>query len=153
MLKYGTILGLIQTVPTVTYIIYLLWNKKLLYVHLFVFFFSTITSPGFDGLHYLLILLLSETTSWNEARHCVISFLKDRLLAELLIKVKDWIVTYHEHDSLLQNQTEEDLTEEERQAAWNEYENEREGKEPETGPEFSKHTFELPLILYALHWK
>ncbi|XP_054711229.1 transcriptional regulator ATRX homolog [Uloborus diversus] len=53
---------------------------------------------------------------------------KDRLLAELLIKKKEWIVTYHEHDSLLQNETEEDLTEEERQAAWNEYENEREGK-------------------------
>lgn len=46
----------------------------------------------------------------------------------MLIKHKDWIVTYHEHDSLLQNQTEEDLNEEERKAAWAEYENEREGR-------------------------
>ncbi|GBM33052.1 Transcriptional regulator ATRX [Araneus ventricosus] len=53
---------------------------------------------------------------------------KDTLLAEMLIKHKDWIVTYHEHDSLLQNETEEDLTEEERKAAWTEFENEREGK-------------------------
>ncbi|GFX56541.1 transcriptional regulator ATRX [Trichonephila clavipes] len=53
---------------------------------------------------------------------------KDTLLAEMLIKHTDWIVTYHEHDSLLQNETEEDLTEEERKAAWAEYENEREGR-------------------------
>ena len=53
---------------------------------------------------------------------------KDRLLADLLMKHKEWIVTYHEHDSLLQNETETDLTEEERQAAWAEYENEKEGR-------------------------
>lgn len=53
---------------------------------------------------------------------------KDRLLAELLIRHKEWIVTYHEHDSLLQNVTEEDLTEEERKIAWEEYNAEREGR-------------------------
>lgn len=62
---------------------------------------------------------------------------KDRLLAELLIKHKEWIVTYHEHDSLLQNETETDLTEEERQAAWAEYENEKEGR---AAPSFTKNT-------------
>ncbi|XP_064481537.1 transcriptional regulator ATRX homolog isoform X2 [Ornithodoros turicata] len=53
---------------------------------------------------------------------------KDRLLAELLIRGKEWIVSYHEHDSLLQNITEEDLTEEERKTAWEEYNAEREGR-------------------------
>lgn len=53
---------------------------------------------------------------------------KDRLLAELLIRNKNWIVSYHEHDSLLQNITSEELTEEERMLAWEEYRNEREGR-------------------------
>lgn len=45
-----------------------------------------------------------------------------------MIRHKDWIVTYHEHDSLLQNIVDEDLTEEERKLAWEEYKNEREGR-------------------------
>ncbi|XP_063586682.1 transcriptional regulator ATRX-like isoform X3 [Penaeus indicus] len=52
---------------------------------------------------------------------------EDRLLAELLKRQKDWIVNYHEHDSLLENQTSEELTEEERKAAWEDYENEKKG--------------------------
>ncbi|KAL1431369.1 hypothetical protein MTO96_014222 [Rhipicephalus appendiculatus] len=51
----------------------------------------------------------------------------DRLLAELLIRNKDWIVSYHEHDSLLQNVKTEELTEEEHKLAWEEYKNERDG--------------------------
>ncbi|KAG1704025.1 Retrovirus-related Pol polyprotein [Nymphon striatum] len=51
----------------------------------------------------------------------------DRLLAELLIAQKDVVVSYHEHDSLLQSMMEEDLTEEERRAAWVEYEAEKKG--------------------------
>ncbi|XP_068228136.1 LOW QUALITY PROTEIN: transcriptional regulator ATRX-like [Palaemon carinicauda] len=51
----------------------------------------------------------------------------DRLLAELLKRQKDWIVNYHEHDSLLENQTGEELSEEERKAAWEDYENEKKG--------------------------
>lgn len=50
---------------------------------------------------------------------------KDRLMAELLQKYSDWIETYHEHDSLLQNVEEEELNEEERKAAWEDYENEK----------------------------
>ncbi|XP_014671869.1 PREDICTED: uncharacterized protein LOC106812494 [Priapulus caudatus] len=48
-------------------------------------------------------------------------------LAELLQNFKRWIVTYHEHDSLLENRPDEGLTEEERKAAWEEYENEKKG--------------------------
>ncbi|XP_047111302.1 transcriptional regulator ATRX homolog isoform X1 [Schistocerca piceifrons] len=55
---------------------------------------------------------------------------KDRLLAELLKEHEYWVITYHEHDSLLQNKEEEELNEEERKAAWEEYENEKQGKVP-----------------------
>ena len=53
---------------------------------------------------------------------------QDRLLAELLKEHEQWIVTYHEHDSLLENKEEEELNEEERKAAWEDYENEKKGK-------------------------
>jgi len=46
-------------------------------------------------------------------------------MAELLKQYKDVIINYHEHDSLLENIEEEELTEEERKAAWNDYEEEK----------------------------
>ena len=49
------------------------------------------------------------------------------MLAELLTDKADWIVKYHCHDSLLENKVDEDLTEEERKAAWDEYEAEKKG--------------------------
>lgn len=49
------------------------------------------------------------------------------MLAELLSNQKDWIVGYHEHDSLLEKRPEENLSEEERKAAWEEYEREKQG--------------------------
>ncbi|XP_059093491.1 transcriptional regulator ATRX-like isoform X2 [Tigriopus californicus] len=52
---------------------------------------------------------------------------KDRLLAELLTKHDKLIWKYHDHDSLLENQVDENLTEEERKAAWEEFENEKKG--------------------------
>ena len=53
---------------------------------------------------------------------------KDKLFANLLISHKHLIVNYHEHDSLLKNTPDEDLTEEERKLAWQEYENEKEAQ-------------------------
>merc|ERR1719326_873852 len=52
---------------------------------------------------------------------------KDLLLAELLNKHGSMIWSYHDHDSLLENQGDENLTEEERKAAWEEFENEKKG--------------------------
>ncbi|XP_027886771.1 transcriptional regulator ATRX-like [Xiphophorus couchianus] len=47
---------------------------------------------------------------------------KDSILAELLKICKDRIVSYHEHESLLDHKHEEELSEAERKAAWAEYE-------------------------------
>uniref|UniRef100_A0A7N8YDY0 DNA helicase n=1 Tax=Mastacembelus armatus TaxID=205130 RepID=A0A7N8YDY0_9TELE len=52
---------------------------------------------------------------------------KDPILAELLQNSKDQIVGYHEHDSLLDHKEEEALSEEDRKAAWAEYEAEKKG--------------------------
>uniref|UniRef100_A0A182N536 Transcriptional regulator ATRX n=1 Tax=Anopheles dirus TaxID=7168 RepID=A0A182N536_9DIPT len=50
---------------------------------------------------------------------------KDRLFAELLKRFDPLIYKYHEHDSLLENKEEETLNEEERKAAWDEFEQEK----------------------------
>ncbi|XP_054899513.1 transcriptional regulator ATRX-like [Poeciliopsis prolifica] len=47
---------------------------------------------------------------------------KDSILAELLKVCKDRIVSYHEHESLLDHKHEEELSEAERKDAWAEYE-------------------------------
>ncbi|XP_061903970.1 transcriptional regulator ATRX-like isoform X3 [Entelurus aequoreus] len=46
---------------------------------------------------------------------------KDQILALLLEKCKDHIVSYHEHESLLDHKQEEELTEAERKDAWAEF--------------------------------
>ena len=53
--------------------------------------------------------------------------MKDIILSELLSEHKEWVVGYHEHDSLLEKRPDEDLSEEERKAAWDEYEKEKQG--------------------------
>ena len=45
----------------------------------------------------------------------------DNLLADLITHNGQWIVSYHEHDSLLENQEDEELTKEEGEAAWHEF--------------------------------
>jgi hypothetical protein len=52
---------------------------------------------------------------------------EDRMLAELVDKHKDIVWTISNHDSLLENQVDQNLTEEERKAAWEEYEQEKRG--------------------------
>lgn len=53
--------------------------------------------------------------------------MQDPLLAEILTTSKQCVVSFHEHDSLLENQVEQTLTEEEKKSAWEEYENEKKG--------------------------
>ncbi|XP_018324185.1 transcriptional regulator ATRX homolog [Agrilus planipennis] len=50
---------------------------------------------------------------------------KDVLLGELLQSHSKIIYQYHEHQSLLENKEDEELNEEERKAAWEEFENEK----------------------------
>lgn len=52
---------------------------------------------------------------------------EDRLLAELLEKHKTVIWSVSNHDSLLENQVDQNLTEEERKSAWEEYDQEKKG--------------------------
>lgn len=47
---------------------------------------------------------------------------QDQVLAQLLQTCKDQIVSFHEHESLLDHKQEEELSEAERKAAWAEYE-------------------------------
>ncbi len=49
-------------------------------------------------------------------------------MAEMLKQYKNIILSYHEHDSLLENIVDEELTEEERRMAWDEYENDKKPK-------------------------
>lgn len=49
----------------------------------------------------------------------------DSILSKLITKLNGIIVKYHSHDSLLQNNEEENLSAEEIQLAWDEFENEK----------------------------
>ena len=53
-------------------------------------------------------------------------FPSDDILKAMLLDLKRWIFSYHEHDSLLENIVSEGLSEEERKMAWAEYQAEKE---------------------------
>ncbi|KFU89293.1 Transcriptional regulator ATRX, partial [Chaetura pelagica] len=71
--------------------------------------------------------LLDDPNSEKKKKRVTPMLPKDTILAELLQIHKEYIVGYHEHDSLLDHKEEEELTEEERKAAWAEYEAEKKG--------------------------
>ncbi|XP_075040535.1 transcriptional regulator ATRX [Mixophyes fleayi] len=71
--------------------------------------------------------LLDDPNSEKKKKRETPKLPKDTVLAELLQIRKEQIVTYHEHDSLLDHKEEEALTEEDRKAAWDEYEAEKKG--------------------------
>lgn len=51
-------------------------------------------------------------------------------MAELLQNFSDTILKHHQHDSLLENLEDEELNEEERKTAWQEFENEKNNVPP-----------------------
>ncbi|XP_029956796.1 transcriptional regulator ATRX-like isoform X2 [Salarias fasciatus] len=65
---------------------------------------------------------LLDNPNANKSRRPSSVLPKDFLLMELLQTCKDQIVSYHEHESLLDHKQEEELTEAERKAAWAEFE-------------------------------
>ncbi|KAM9728822.1 transcriptional regulator ATRX-like [Menidia menidia] len=65
--------------------------------------------------------LLDDPNS-KKSKRCPPLLPKDSILACLLETCKDHIVSYHEHESLLDHKEEEELSEAERKAAWAEYE-------------------------------
>ncbi|CAF0808549.1 unnamed protein product [Brachionus calyciflorus] len=62
---------------------------------------------------------------WNASNKITYDIPEDEMLKSLLVDCKRWIFKYHEHDSLLENKLNEGLSEEDRKAAWEEYENEK----------------------------
>ncbi|XP_072230790.1 transcriptional regulator ATRX-like [Leuresthes tenuis] len=65
--------------------------------------------------------LLDDPNS-KKSKRCPSVLPKDSVLAQLLETCKEQIVSYHEHESLLDHKEEEELSEAERKAAWAEYE-------------------------------
>ena len=53
---------------------------------------------------------------------------EDDILKEIVLSCDRWLFKFHEHDSLLENIVSENLTDEERKAAWAEYEAEKNGR-------------------------
>ncbi|XP_039756825.1 transcriptional regulator ATRX homolog isoform X3 [Pararge aegeria] len=72
---------------------------------------------------------------------------KDRLFAEMLKEYEAQIYKYHEHDSLLENKEEETLTEEERKAAWEDFENEKTRPPPVPFNAYNIHNGMVPGLL------
>ncbi|KAJ8372577.1 hypothetical protein AAFF_G00281210 [Aldrovandia affinis] len=70
---------------------------------------------------------LDDPNSEKKSKRATPMLPKDPFLAEMLQSFKEQIVRYHEHDSLLDHKEEEALSEEDRKAAWAEYEAEKKG--------------------------
>lgn len=65
---------------------------------------------------------------------------KDKLFAEQLLSFQDRLYKYHEHDSLLENKSEETLSQEEIKAAWEEFEAEKTAR-PQVQATYANYTY------------
>ncbi|XP_022652460.1 transcriptional regulator ATRX homolog isoform X2 [Varroa destructor] len=75
-------------------------------------------------------------TPYEESEKVLPPVPKDRLLAELILRQKDNIVKVHEHQQMLQN-LEDDLSEEDRRIAWEEYQREKDAPPGQQGAQES----------------
>ncbi|CAL8094695.1 unnamed protein product [Orchesella dallaii] len=72
----------------------------------------------------------------DESARQTLAVPKDRILADLLISHEEWIRSYEEFDSLLENKPDEGLTNEEKAIAWEEYRRESDRRQhSSSGPE------------------
>lgn len=69
-----------------------------------------------------MFVVCSSLTKPNMAERPIPSVPKDNLLGHLLMNFPQMVYKYHEHDSLLENKGEEELSEQEKNDAWQAYE-------------------------------
>ncbi|OQR71794.1 hypothetical protein BIW11_10777 [Tropilaelaps mercedesae] len=94
---------------------------------------------------------LYKFTRYEEAEKVVPHVPKDCLLAELILRHKDNIVKVHEHQQMLQN-LEDDLSQEDRRVAWEEYQREKDappGAHGSQGPPGVAAIVRPPPMLYV----
>lgn len=85
--------------------------------------FPSITCDIFinNKLHYFVFAIFSLTIPDHSSRPTPI-LPQDNILARLLRSFPDLVYKYHEHDSLLENKVEQELSEQEKNEAWTAYE-------------------------------
>lgn len=76
----------------------------------------------YSDTYLLLNIILCSLTKPNYAERPMPIFPQDNILANLLLNYPDLVYKYHEHDSLLENKNEQELSEQEKADAWAAYE-------------------------------
>ena len=78
-----------------------------------------------------------EPDVYDEAEAMTLPMPDDDVFADVILLCKRWLLGYHEHDSLLENRPEENLSDEDRKAAWADYENEKKLRDAPPPPPMS----------------
>lgn len=82
-------------------------------------------------------------TAYDESNRKTPGVPKDKMLAELILRHPKLIVDVHEHQQLLQN-LEDDLSQEDRRIAWDEYQREKEQPAPNQTPALTPNAVAIP---------
>lgn len=89
-------------------------------------------------------------TPYDESKKKMPCVPEDKMMAELILRHPDLIVDVHEHQQLLQN-LEDDLSEEDRRTAWEEYQREKEQPPPAPAPAAAANHFDSPEMRLIYH--